>query len=241
MPRLFDQSASPLYTQLADVMRERIVKEIWPVGERIPTLPALSQEFDVASITVRQAIQLLKNEGLLSPEQGRGTFVRAKPPVHPRMQIQTSLKRLADLYRTLAPRLVPLAEGTAVPRLDPDDGKLAPKYHFLRRIHASEQQFNSVISVYLDERVFRLAPKRFRSETVIPVLMDLPQVKIASARQSLTIGTAGAETAQALNISVTAPVAEVRRVFCAPDGTVLYVGDLSYRGDFIRLDMNLLA
>jgi len=67
------------------------------------------------------------------------------------------------------------------------------------------------------------------------------RLKIASARQSLTIGTAGAETAQALNISVTAPVAEVRRVFCAPDGTVLYVGDVSYRRDFIRLDMDLLA
>lgn len=241
MARFFDHSASPLYTQVADVLRERIVKDAWPVGARIPTLPALAAEFAVASITVRQAIQLLKSEGLLSPEQGRGTFVRAKPPQHPRMQVETSLKKLAELYRTLAPRLVPLAEGSAVPRLDPGDGKLAPKYHFLRRIHASDRQFHSVITAYLDERVFRLAPKRFRSETVIPVLMDLKQVKIASARQRLTIGTAGAETAQALNISVNAPVAEVRRVFCAPDGTVIYLGDVSYRGDFIRLDMNLLA
>lgn len=241
MARFFDHSASPLYTQVADVMRDRIVKEAWPVGSRIPTLPALAAEFEVASITVRQAIQLLKSEGLLSPEQGRGTFVRAKPPMHPRMQVAVSLKKLAELYRKLAPRLIPLAEGFAVPRLSPEDGVPAPKYRMLRRIHASERQYNSVISAYLDARVFSLAPRRFRSETVIPVLMDLPRVKIATARQTLTIGTAGAETAQALNISVNAPVAEVRRVFCAPDGTVIYVGELAYRGDFIRLDMDLLA
>ncbi|MGH8707735.1 MAG: hypothetical protein ACREVD_06715 [Burkholderiales bacterium] len=38
-----------------------------------------------------------------------------------------------------------------------------------------------------------------------------------------------------------APVAEIRRVFCGPDGTVIYLGELAYRGDFIRLDIDLLA
>lgn len=240
MPRLFEHSPSPLYTQLADVMRERIVKGVWPLNSRIPTLPELAAEFEVASITVRQAIQLLKAEGLLSPEQGRGTFVRAKPPTHPRMQIAGSLRGLADLYRAHPPRIIPIAEGTGVPRLEPGDGELAPRYRFLRRVHASEKQANSVISAYLDERIFRLAPRRFRREIIIPLLVDL-KVEIASARQSLTIGTAGAETAEALNISVAAPVAELRRVFCAPDGTVIFVGELAYRGDFIRLDMDLLS
>ena len=34
---------------------------------------------------------------------------------------------------------------------------------------------------------------------------------------------------------------ELRHVFCAPDGTVIYLGELAYRGDFIRLDMDLLS
>jgi GntR family transcriptional regulator len=241
MERLFELSTSPLYTQVADVLRQRIAKDVWPVGGRIPTLPALAAEFAVASITVRQAIQLLKSEGLLSPEQGRGTFVRAKPAQHPRMQIATSLMKLVELYRADAPRLIPLDEGIRAPRIERDEGTPAPKYRFLRRIHERERQYNSVISAYLDERVFRLAPKRFRREVVISVLIDLPGVRIASARQTLTIGTAGAETAHALNISVNAPVAEIRRVFRAADGTVIFVGELAYRGDFIRLDMDLLA
>ncbi len=241
MPSLFDHSASPRYAQLADVMRERIVKGIWAIDSRIPTLPELAGEFGVASVTVRQAVQLLRNEGLLLPEQGRGTFVRRKPEIHPRMKVESSLSRLAELYRELAPRLIPLAEGQATPLLEAEDGSPAPAYHFLRRVHASERQFTSVISAYLDQRIFEMAPKRFRNELIIPVLMDLEAVKIGSARQILTISTAGAEAAKALNISVSSPVAEVRRVVCAPDGTVIYLGELTYRGDFIRVEMDLLA
>ena len=241
MARFFEHSVSPLYAQVADAMRERIVKGVWPIAMQIPTLPVLAEEFGVGTITVRQSVQLLKEEGLLSPMQGRGTFVSDKPETHPRMRVESSLKKLAELYRKQAPRLIPLDEGMGVPKLTPEDGSLAQKYRFLRRIHASERQFTSVISAYIDERVFKLAPKRFRNETVIPVLLDLKGVKIGSARQILTISTAGVEAANALNISVSAPVAEVRRVICAPDGTVIYLGELTYRGDYIRVDMDLLA
>jgi GntR family transcriptional regulator len=241
MPKYFEHSASPLYAQVADAMRERIVKGVWLIDTQIPTLPALALEFDVGLITVRQSVQLLKNEGLLEPRQGQGTFVIAKPLTHPRMQVETSLSSLAELYRKQAPRLIPLEEGFATPNLEPEDGTPAPKYRFLRRVHASEKQFTSVISAYIDERVFKLAPKRFRNEVVIPVLMDLKAVKIGSAKQILTISTAGAEAANALNISVSAPVAEVRRVICAPDGTVIYLAELTYRGDYIRVDMDLLG
>jgi GntR family transcriptional regulator len=237
----FKHSASPLYAQVADALRERIVKGIWPIGSQIPTLPELAGEFGVGLVTVRQAVQLLRNEKLVEPEQGRGTFVRDKPQTHPKMRVETSLSGLADLYRQLALRVLPLAEGTATPQLETEDGLPAPRYRYLRRVHASDRQVTSVISAYLDERIFKMAPKRFRKELIIPVLMDLEAVKIGSARQILTIGTAGAEAAEALNIAASAPVAEVRRVFCDPQGTVIYLGELTYRGDFIRVDMDLLG
>jgi len=239
--RFFEHSTSPLYRQAADAMRERIVKGAWPIGLQIPTLPELAQEFGVALITVRQAVRILRDEGLLVPEQGRGTFVRSRPPTHPQMRVESSLPALADLYRKFTPRLIPLAEGPGMPRLDAEDGSPAPRYHHLRRLHASETQITSVISAYLDERVFKLAPRRFRNELIIPVLMDLKSVQIGSARQIMTVSSAGAEVASALKISVSAPVAELRRVFCAPDGTVIYLGELTYRGDFIRVEMDLLA
>lgn len=240
MASYFQHNNSPLYTQVADALRERIVKEVWVIGAQIPTLPALAEEFGVGLITVRQAVQLLKNELLLTAERGRGTFVLNKPETHPKMRVETSLVKLADLYRELAPRILPLEERIATPQLLPEDGLAAPSYRLLRRVHASDRQPTSMISAYLDERVFNYAPQRFRAELVIPILMELEVVKIGSARQTLTIGTAGTDAAIALHISASAPVAEVRRVFCAPNGTVIYLAELVYRGDFIRVDMNLM-
>jgi GntR family transcriptional regulator len=64
-------------------------------------------------------------------------------------------------------------------------------------------------------------------------------VEIAKARQTLSIGTADVETAGQLAMSVNSPTAEVRRVFTGPDGTVIYLGEVTYRGDFIRFEIDL--
>jgi GntR family transcriptional regulator len=241
MKGYFKHSASPLYVQVADALREKIVNSDWPVGALIPTLPQLSQEYGVGLITVRLAVQLLRNERLLEPRQGSGTFVKDKPRTHPQMRVETSLHGLADLYRKLAPRVIPIDDKVAMPSIQVEDGIPAARYRYLRRAHSNEAQVTSVISAYIDERVFKKAPKRFRKELIIPVLMDLKDVKICSARQILTVGTAGVEAASALNIATSAPVARLRRVFCSQDGTVVYLGELTYRGDFIRVDMDLLA
>lgn len=233
--------SSPLYAQIADALRGRITKEIWPVGTKIPTLPELAAEFGVALITVRQAIQLLKAEQLLTPEQGRGTFVKNKPKTQATTRVETSLVGLADFYRKLNPKVIVLAEGVATPKIGPDEGKPAATYHFSRRLHSKDNQITSVISAYIDEKIFNLAPQKFRKKLIIPTLLDLPNIKIGSAKQILTIGTADEHTAAALNISISAPVAEIRRVFCDTTGTVIYLGELVFKSDLIRVEIDLLA
>lgn len=47
------------------------------------------------------------------------------------------------------------------------------------------------------------------------------------------------DTAAQLGIAVNAPIAYVRRVFRAPDGTVPYLGEVTYCGDLVQLEMNL--
>jgi GntR family transcriptional regulator len=71
--------SSPLYRQLADVVRQRIAKGIWDVGTQIPSFDSLAAEFGVALITVRQAVALLAQEGLVHAQRGRGTHVIAGP------------------------------------------------------------------------------------------------------------------------------------------------------------------
>lgn len=233
--------SSPLYRQVADVVRQRIVKGIWDIGTQIPSLTELAAEFDVALITVRQAVALLAQEGLVRAQRGRGTHVVGRPPVHPRIRIETSLASLAEVYRANPPGLRLLEEGESMPVLHPDEGRPAARYHYIRRVHVSQRLANSVISLWLDDGIFRLSPRRFRKELIIPALLDLAGDRIAQATQTLTVSTAGPEVAQALAISENAPVAEVRRVVCDHAGTVLYVCDIVYRSDYVKLEVNLLA
>ena len=237
--RLFRSSPVPRYAQLAELLRQRIARGVWGQGAKLPSLEALVREFEVARVTVRQAVDLLARDGLLSPQLGRGTFVTGQPAQDRWLRLETSLHALADVYRGDRPKLTLIEEAAARPALQPSDGKAAPRYHFMRRVHSRNGQAYCVISIYLDERVFRMAPRRFRRETVVPVLLELPKVKIARARQTLAISTADVEVAGHLDLAVNAPVAEVRRVCTAPDGTVLYLGEVTYRGDYIHFEMDL--
>lgn len=238
---MLQAGSSPLYRQLADVLRQRIAKGIWDVGAMIPTFGALAAEFGVGLITVRQAVSLLAQEGLLRAQQGRGTRVLARPQVHPRVRIETSLAGLAEVYRATPLELRLLEESDAMPVLEASEGKPAERYHHIRRVHVREQQAVSVISLWLDDSIFRLSPKRFRHELIIPALLDLAGSRIAKATQTLTVSTAGPEAAHALEISENSPVAEVRRVICDHAGTVIYACDLVYRSDYIKWEINLLA
>jgi GntR family transcriptional regulator len=235
----FAASAVPRYLQIADLMRQRISRGQWPKGEKLPSLEALVAEFGVARVTVRQAVDLLARDGLVSPQQGRGTFVTAQPTRGQWLKVQTSLDELAKVYRDTKPEIVNIDEGVVNAPLRSDDGTAAERYVFMRRVHSRAGQPYCVINIYLDERIFRRHPKRFRNETVIPILAGLTDNGIAHARQVLTIATADIEVARLLQVAVNAPVAEVRRVFTDAAGRVIYLGEVTYRGDFIHLEMDL--
>jgi GntR family transcriptional regulator len=236
---LSSESHSPKYAQIADVIRRRVARGQWPTGFQMPTNDALAETFGVSRVTIRQAVDLLAREGLLEPRQGRGTFVVGKPAEDRWLRVETSLAALADVYRDTSPEILNIEEADAKPRLTPEDGIAAERYIYMRRLHSRDGQVYCVISIYLDEMVFRKHPKRFRSEVVIPILAAMKNPSVDHARQSFTIGLADLEIAQLLKIPLNSPIAEVRRVFSTAGGRVLYLGEVVYRGDFIRIEMDL--
>ena len=229
----------PLYVVMADLLRRRIARDNWSAGSRLPTLNELTAEFGVSRVTARQAMAVLSSEGLIVRQQGRGTFVAARPERTLRLRVETSLEGLASVYNDTRPDLALLAEGMEMPVLAPDEGTAAPAYRFMHRVHRRDEVPYCVIRIFLDERIFRRAPLKFQSETVIPLLLQMPGVAIGRAWQTLTIASADVETARHLNVPVNAPVADVRRVFTSPSGTVIYLGEVTYRGDLIHLEMKL--
>src|SRR5690242_3381184 len=68
------------YAQLISHFREQILDGSLPAGARLPTELDLAEEHQISRGTVRQAMSVLVNEGLLERVRGRGTFVRPLPP-----------------------------------------------------------------------------------------------------------------------------------------------------------------
>lgn len=63
------------YQQLADILRARIESGAIPPGRRIPSYTELEAESGLARGTVRKALQLLKDDGLIATAPGRGLYV----------------------------------------------------------------------------------------------------------------------------------------------------------------------
>ena len=66
----------PLYFQLEQIIKSKILMGEFLPGEQIPTEKDLCEAYQVSTITARQAILNLVNEGLIIRRQGKGSFVR---------------------------------------------------------------------------------------------------------------------------------------------------------------------
>ncbi|CAG9265022.1 GntR family transcriptional regulator [Paraburkholderia unamae] len=232
-------SPVPLYLQIADTLRDRIARGVWRDGDLIPTLEQIAGEFEVARVTARQAVQLLTVEGALKPMRGRGTYVSAPCAAYQPVHVVTSLDALAETYRNTTPELLTIDEHRRMPAVREQDGTLAGAYTYMRRVHSMGGAPYCVIGLYLEDRLFARSRARFRKETVIPILMEMRPRPMTRAHQTLTIGSADADTAYLLRIPVDAPVARVQRVFNDAAGVIVYYADVVYRGDAVNLEMDL--
>jgi DNA-binding GntR family transcriptional regulator len=68
------------YRQLASVLRDRIRNGELPPGRRMPSEKDLHDEFGLARETIRRALAVLRQEGLIEVRQGHGTYVMDAPP-----------------------------------------------------------------------------------------------------------------------------------------------------------------
>jgi GntR family transcriptional regulator len=70
-------SDSPAYRKVTDDLREQIRSGALPAGQRLQSLAELGSHYGVSRDVAREAIGVLRAEGLIETRQGSGTFVRA--------------------------------------------------------------------------------------------------------------------------------------------------------------------
>jgi DNA-binding GntR family transcriptional regulator len=67
----------PAYLRIANAVTDRIGAGVYRPGDQLPTESQLRDEFGVSPMTVRRAVNILLDRGLVTTTQGKGTFVRA--------------------------------------------------------------------------------------------------------------------------------------------------------------------
>jgi GntR family transcriptional regulator len=72
------QSATPVYVQLADILRHGIADGTYPRDRALPSIRTMQQTYGIADGTIQKALAILKDEGLVHTVRGRGVFVTAR-------------------------------------------------------------------------------------------------------------------------------------------------------------------
>jgi GntR family transcriptional regulator len=74
------RSGTPIYTQIVEQVKQQVICGALKPGDQLPTVRALALELRVNFNTVARAYRLLDEAGIISTQQGRGTFILEVPP-----------------------------------------------------------------------------------------------------------------------------------------------------------------
>ena len=74
--RIDRDSYEPAYSQLSNLLREQVADGVYQPGQRLPSEASLCKKYNVSPMTVRRAINLLLDQGVVNTIQGKGTFVK---------------------------------------------------------------------------------------------------------------------------------------------------------------------
>jgi GntR family transcriptional regulator len=69
----------PKYAQVIEELRRRIESGEYPPGSLLPSEHQLTDEFGIARPTVVRALRVLRQDGWIETQQGKGSFVRGRP------------------------------------------------------------------------------------------------------------------------------------------------------------------
>jgi GntR family transcriptional regulator len=198
----------------------------------IPTVAELSREYGTAKITIRQAVKILADEGLLKSQRGKGTFVSGAPTKFAQNDIDRMSaalgagERVKIVTRKLLNEIPPL--------ITYGDRIAAGKFDFIRKVHTAGAATLFVIDVYIDQTFHNRLSRDQESA--------IPAVKILNNRNSgahvettVTVASADAETAEILGCEFASPVAHVIRIVKNNQDKVVLASRATYRAEIFAM------
>ncbi len=106
MLKLDFRSKVPIYAQIVEQIENLVANGVLKPGDQLPTVRQLAADLRVNFNTIARAYRLLDEAGVISTQQGRGTFLlEPLPPPKARSLKQTALRGLTSSYLNDAARL----------------------------------------------------------------------------------------------------------------------------------------
>lgn len=227
---------SPIYIQIADELRRNIEESIYQIGAQLPTEAELSNRFGVNRHTLRRAIEVLRQEGLVRVDRGRGMFVAAAPipyPLGKRVRYNEALKAhgLQASHRTLRIAEIP-ADSSIAKRLDV---QLGDPVVLFERLTLADDQPISIGSGYFPSQRFPGLLERFQEcHSISKVFQEYGCDHIRRSTR-ISARTVQPRDARLLELPLNAPILLTESINVDQQGQVIDYGVTRFRGDRMEL------
>ena len=234
---MISDSYMPRYREIEQALRERIA-DLKP-GDPLPSDAALCREFGVSRMTARNAVGRLAEEGLITREPGRGSFV-AVPQSHrwanSLMSFSDEMRRQGRVARSrLLRRELRPARPDEVRDLRLGDGEPVVA---LVRIRMADDVPIAVEAVALHGRCAAVAMAADLEAGSLHEALRGAGFVPARGRATLSAGAASAEDAHLLGVAPGTPLLVERRVIVDLRGRPLESTESRYPADRYALDVD---
>jgi DNA-binding GntR family transcriptional regulator len=240
-PDIERNSAVAIYEQIADQLRDQIQGGELKPGQRLPTEPELMRSCGVSRSTVRVALNVLEDEGLLTRRAGKGTFVAHRELAQDLSNLRSFPEAMAAQGFTV--QLRPVAWDIAIPpapvrkQLGLANGE---KVLRIERVHWLDEETVATDSLSLPAWITdRVSVERLLTTSTYQVLEEEAGIPLGAASQRVSATTAGRDCAKLLSINPHDPVLLIERLTYALSGVPIEYLNLRYRADKVVLNVHL--
>jgi|SRR5690606_3911681 len=229
------QSPEPLYAQIRQALRQRILEGHYKPYERLPSEQELMQAFGVSRITVRHALKDLHNEGLVFSAQGKGTFVSRARAVQDVRHLEGFEEAMGRKGYAASAQVVSVSWVSA--GADVQEALTLPpgsRVLEVRRVRYLNLEPVSVDLSYFAEALGTRLAERDLSGDIFPLLENQLGIPLGHADLLLEARACGAQEAKLLNIAPGQPVLQVRRLTHDRAGNPIDFEYLTIRSDLYQ-------
>ncbi|HSV35803.1 MAG TPA: GntR family transcriptional regulator [Ramlibacter sp.] len=227
------QSPTPLYAQIKDILRARILEGTYQPHQQMPSESDMMAAFNVSRITVRQALNDLQNEGLIFRMHGKGTFVSKPKAFQDLGRLQGFGEAMRQMgYETFA-RVISVR--TVTPTAQVQERLQLPKrakVTELQRLRFLNREPISLDVTYLPTSLgARLAREDLATRDVFVILENDYGLSLGHADLQIGSTLADEHLADQLKVEEGSPVLVIERTTHTSDGLPIDYEHLYYRGD----------